>query len=61
MVGSIITQKLMQSALYGVSDSGGTFAIVAGGAVLVLVGIVTVYLPAREAARTEPMEALRTE
>jgi putative ABC transport system permease protein len=57
---SLITQKLMQSALYGVAD-GGVLAIVAGAAVLALVGVTAVYMPAREAARTEPMEALRAE
>jgi ABC-type antimicrobial peptide transport system permease subunit len=58
---SLITQQLMRSALYGVSDRGGTLAIIAGAAVLVIVGAITVYMPAREAARTEPMEALRAE
>jgi ABC-type antimicrobial peptide transport system permease subunit len=50
----------MQSALYGVSD-GGLLAIVAGSIVLIIIGLVAVYMPAREASRTEPMEALRTE
>jgi predicted permease len=58
---SLITQQLMRSALYGVSDRGGTLAIIAGAAVLVIVGSITVYMPAREAARTEPMDALRAE
>jgi predicted permease len=57
---SLITQKLMQSVLYGVSD-GGLLAIVAGAAVLLTVGLTAVSLPARDAARTEPMEALRAE
>jgi len=57
---SLITQRLMQSALYGVSD-GGLLAIVAGSIVLIIIGLVAVYMPAREASRTEPMEALRTE
>jgi predicted permease len=57
---SLITQRLMQSALYGVSD-GGLIAIVAGSTVLIIIGLVAVYMPAREASRTEPMEALRTE
>jgi ABC-type antimicrobial peptide transport system permease subunit len=60
VAGSLITQKLMRSALYGVSDGGAT-AIIAGAAVLVIVGVVAVYMPAREAARTEPMDALRAE
>jgi predicted permease len=57
---SLIAQKLMQSALYGISD-GGAVAILAGSVVLITIGLVAVYLPARGASRTEPMEALRTE
>src|SRR3954463_1966689 len=57
---SLITQKLMQSVLYGVSD-GGVLAILAGAVVLLIVGLIAVYMPARDASRTEPMEALRAE
>jgi predicted permease len=57
---SLIAQKLMQSALYGISD-GGAVAILAGSVVLITIGLVAVYMPARGASRTEPMEALRTE
>ena len=57
---SLVTQKLMQSALYGVAD-GGVLAILAGAAVLLMVGMMAVYMPARDASKTEPMEALRAE
>jgi len=57
---SLIAQKLMQSVLYGVSD-GGVLAILAGAVVLLIVGLIAVYMPARDASRTEPMEALRAE
>jgi ABC-type antimicrobial peptide transport system permease subunit len=57
---SLVTQKLMQSALYGVTD-GGVLAILAGAAVLLMVGMIAVYMPARDASKTEPMEALRAE
>jgi ABC-type antimicrobial peptide transport system permease subunit len=36
-------------------------AILAGAAVLLMVGMIAVYMPARDASKTEPMEALRAE
>lgn len=59
LIGSIITQRLMRSVLFGV-DSGAV-ALTAGVAVLALAGLAAVYIPARRAAATEPMRALRNE
>lgn len=52
--------RLMASLLYGVSATDSlTFLSVSG--VLVAVGLLASYLPARRAARVDPMIALRSE
>jgi putative ABC transport system permease protein len=60
LLGSIFTQRLMRSVLFGVSDSGA-IALIAGILVLALAGLTAVFIPARRAAATEPMQALRNE
>ncbi|MBA3319548.1 MAG: hypothetical protein H0T50_15865 [Gemmatimonadales bacterium] len=50
--------RLLASILYGVSASDPlTFATVAG--ILILLGLVACYLPARRATRTDPVMVLR--
>lgn len=57
---AIALVKLVSARLYGVSGSDpGTFA--AASALLILVAAVAALIPARRAARVDPMVALRTE
>ncbi len=50
--------RLLTSILHGVSASDPlTFATVAG--ILILLGLVACYLPARRATRTDPVMVLR--
>jgi len=60
LIGSVITQQLMRSVLFGVTDKGA-IALSAGIVVLALAGFTAVFIPARRAAATEPMVALRNE
>jgi ABC-type antimicrobial peptide transport system permease subunit len=54
------TTRLMSAVLFGVAPvDPATFASVSVG--LLLVAMAASYLPARRAARTDPMKALRTE
>jgi putative ABC transport system permease protein len=57
---SILAARLMRSMLFGVSASDlPTFAVVP--AVLAVVATIACYLPARRAARVDPVAALRSE
>jgi len=60
LVGAYFVGRAMQSTLYGVGKIDlGAFAAVA--AVLFIAALLASYIPARRAARIEPMRTLRTE
>jgi putative ABC transport system permease protein len=60
MAGAFALTRLMKSLLFGVSPTdGATFAAVA--ALLVLVALAASYIPARRAARVDPVITLRYE
>jgi putative ABC transport system permease protein len=58
--GAFVLGRAMQSLLYGVrSGDPATFVSVAG--ILLTVGALASYVPARRAARVDPVVALRSE
>jgi predicted permease len=60
LAASLFVTRLLQSQLYGVTTSDPfTYALTA--AILVTVTLLACYVPARRAARIDPMEALRYE
>ena len=59
-VGAMLLARLVSSLLYGVSSTDpATYAGVAG--ILIVVGALAAFLPARRASRVDPMVALRYE
>ena len=57
---ALLLSRLVASMLYGVASNDPT-TIVAGGLLLLLVALASSWIPARRAARTEPMAAIRCE
>jgi predicted permease len=60
VVAALLLSRLVASMLYGVA-SNDPVTIVAGGLLLLLVALASSWIPARRAARTEPMAAIRCE
>jgi putative ABC transport system permease protein len=60
VVGALVLTRLMTGLLYGVSATDATTFVAVTG-VLLLVTVVANYLPARRAARADPVVALRAE
>jgi ABC-type antimicrobial peptide transport system permease subunit len=59
-VGSFAVARLIESLLYGVEPTD-VFTFLSVTVVLLSVSAVAGFLPARRAARTDPMGALRSE
>jgi predicted permease len=57
---ALTSGKLVSRFLYGVSPRDG-WTMIAAPALLLAVGLVAAYIPARRAASVDPMEALRAE
>ena len=60
LVGALAVTRLMKTLLFGVSTTD-PLTFVALSLFLVVVAVLASYLPARQAARTDPMVALRSE
>ena len=60
IAGALALTGLIQSLLYGIGPRD-PWTFLAAAAVLLAVALVAAYLPARRAARLDPIEALRTE
>jgi putative ABC transport system permease protein len=60
LVGAFAATRVMRTLLFGVSSTDPT-TFVALSLFLIVVAALASYLPARQAARTDPMVALRQE
>ena len=60
VVGSLVTSRLVASQLYGVS-SADPLTLSSIVVLLAVAALFACWLPARRAARVDPMEALRCE
>jgi ABC-type antimicrobial peptide transport system permease subunit len=60
IAGAVVMGQLLKSQLFGVSPLDPA-SLVAASVLLVAIGVCAAYVPARRAARIDPMEALRTE
>jgi putative ABC transport system permease protein len=60
LIGALVLGQLMAGLLFGVSPTD-PLALAAGALVLSLIALLACYLPARRAARIDPMAALRCE
>jgi putative ABC transport system permease protein len=58
--GGLLLTRLMTSMLFRVTP-GDPLALIAGSATLVAVSLLASYLPARKAARVDPLVTLRGE
>jgi len=60
MIGAMAAGKVIESRLYGVEARDvGTLGLAVG--VLMLIALLSSWIPARRAAMTDPIESLRTE
>ena len=60
LAGALAFTRLLRSVLYGVSPTNAVTLIIVS-AILFVVALLACYLPARRAARVDPMQALRYE
>jgi ABC-type antimicrobial peptide transport system permease subunit len=60
LAGALALTRALSSLLLGVAP-GDPFTFVAGSLFLTMVALAACYIPARRAARIEPVEALRYE
>ena len=59
MAGAVVLTRLMRSLLFGVGPTdGATYLLV--GALVAITALAACYLPARKAARLDPMRSLRS-
>jgi ABC-type antimicrobial peptide transport system permease subunit len=60
LAGALVLSRWLESLVYGVSVRD-VFSFSMASVVLVLVGLAAAYLPARRAARVDPIAVLRRE
>jgi ABC-type antimicrobial peptide transport system permease subunit len=60
IIAALASARLLIAYLYGVSQTNW-LAFAAGPAVLIAIAMLATYLPARRAANTSPLEAIRCE